>query len=340
MSLRKMGWASKKQAIQKAFMKTHFLHYFWAFLLMSAFCFSESPKWDLSADLLYWKAYEQGIAYTNKPSDVLTTDNFTKKQAINPKFGWDQGFRIGTDYTLCTAPWSLQGYWTYFETKTHGKKSFNSGPPEFLGIYPIWSQNSLSSDYVSSASFHWRLHLNLLDINMQYALSCFSDSLALKPFLGIRGAFLNQKLHADYAGGTFFSGVDINLLRNRYYGAGPRLGLNAHYALTCGFSVIGRVAIAPLFGSFRIKQWETYLESSRFHRSTTKHHLLLSTDGALGIQWKGVFAECLPCMTLVLAWEGQLFSRVNQFRRPHSHFFKKSRSLFQQGVTLSAGLDF
>ncbi len=241
-----------------------------------------------SEEFLYWVGNEKGLGFTNHSANVLTTDDFTHNSVINPTFKWDFGFRLGGGYTQSNCQWSYQTYWTYLRSKAETQKSVNSGSPDFLGIYPIWSMgpDTLAGDYVSSASSSWRLFMNMIDLIAQYNSSCFFNRLILMPFLGGRGVSLSQKLTAQYSGGTFFNGVDHNVLHSSYLGAGPRLGLNADCYLAYGLSLFGRAAAAPIFGRFHIKQRETYLGNLRFSRSTVKHRLLLGADFAAGLRWK------------------------------------------------------
>jgi hypothetical protein len=327
--------------------KKYYLTYFWI-LILSIFAsqaFSESlyaPGWNASAELLYWRGHAHGLAYTNKPSEVLFTDDFTLKPVTRPDFEWELGYRLGAGYTTCNCAWTFEGYYTYLTSRARGKKSFNSGAPEFLGIFPIWSlsADTLASDYVSAAASHWHLRLNMLDLNAQYNFPCLCERLALIPFLGVRGVSLDQKLQAEYAGGTFFNGTDQNSLKNYYLGAGPRFGLNADFFLNSDFGIFGHIAIAPLFGHLHIKQRETYLENLRFHRSRGTQHYVLSTDFSLGLRWQNRLCADWPIVDLRVAWEGQEFWHVNRFRPRTCSFFARKRSLFLQGVTCSAAVNF
>lgn len=303
--------------------------------------FSISPGLSCSGSILYWKASEQGLGFTNKPANILTTDNFTENSIRHPKFQWDLGFRFQLDYTNHCLPWSFQGFWTYLKSKAHGHRSYSSGEPDFQGIYPVWSMgpDSLASDYASSASSHWDLRTNILDLNAQYLCPYFIEHLTVYPFIGLRAAVLNQKLDAKYEGGIFYSGTDYNTLKNHYIGAGPRLGVNIEYGLQCGFSVFGRAALAPLFGRFHIKQKETYLDNVLLHRSKTSHKTVLSADYCIGLRWAGTLWEYRD-FCFDIAWEGQEFYQANQFFRGDYHFFSKNRSLLLQGFTLSASLGF
>lgn len=295
------------------------------FLLAFAFLTPLEASLEISAEALYWRGREQGLGYTNRPSDVLVTDDFTQNRVIDPQFKWEWGVRLGACYQECDCLWSYQAYWTYLVSKSHGQRAFNSGAPDFLGIYPIWSMgpDTLVGDYVSTAFSHWTLHTNIVDLNIQWNIPYVC------PFLGLRGVSLNQRLIANYAGGTFFSGIDENTLISRYKGAGPRLGFHADYNVGYCISLFGRAAFAPLLGRFQIDRQEVYLESVMFESSAAEGRCILSCDCAVGLQWKG------PSLTAGVAWEGQAFFNANRFNRGRYHFFSRNRSLFLQGLTVS-----
>lgn len=318
---------------------------FYLFMPQAGFsecCESQKSGCRFYSDLLFWTAHSDGIGFTTKPSDVLITDNFTKKSVVNPTYDWRWGYRVGGECKFCCLPLTIQGSWIYLKSKAHGQRSHNSGPPEYLGIYPIWSMNpgSLASDYVSSACSHWHLTTNIVDLNFQYDGVCPWHCIFIKPFLGVRFASLNQKLSAKYEGGIFYSGQDYNQLRCRFYGLGPRFGVNGEYELPCGFSIIGRAAFSPLYGRFRNNHRETYLRNAIYHRSSQSNHFVLSTDFEIGIRWKGTLVDCFPNMIVDVAWEGQEFFSANRFNRGKYHFFSKNRALFLQGLTISTGLNF
>jgi len=319
-----------------------------ALLIAPQIAFSYCPQtdkvgWSFSDALLYWEAYEHGLGFTTKPSDILTTDDFTHKKVVNPTYKWQWGFRLGAGYTMCDRLWTFQGYWTHLDSRAHGDKSVNSDAPDFQGIFPVWSlsDDTLASDYVSAANTSWRLHTNIADIQAEYNwMGLLCDKLTVMPFLGLRGVGLTQSMKVKYAGGTFFTGVDINKLHSRYYGGGIRGGVNLDYYLTCGFSLFGRAAVAPLFGVEHLHLREKYFHTERYFHTSEKYKFMLSTDYQIGVRWKGLVLDNWPYFILSASWEGQEFFFANQFTRSRFNFFSKHRGLFLQGLTLDATIDF
>jgi hypothetical protein len=276
--------------------------------------------WDFSYSLLYWDANEKGLGFTNAPSNVLVTDNFTKTAKVNPSFDWEFGLRLGVGYTR--SKWTYAAYWTYLKSKAQGDKTVDSDAPAWEGIFPVWSPSALQSDYVSSANAKWRLNTNIGDLIAQYHY--LYKWLEILPIMGARVVGLDQKLTAQYSGGTFATGIDVNTLKSQYYGAGPRLGVDLIAALGKGFCLFGRGAVAPIFGQFQLHQEEKYLEAIQFDNSTNQYHFVLSTDYEVGLGWKGSVVE------VSAAWEGQEFFYDNKF----------NRNLYLQGVTGTVGFAF
>lgn len=304
-------------------------------------CSTESKGIHIQKELLYWTTSEDGLAYTNKHSDVLTTTDFTQTDLIHPDFHWEYGFRLQTGYTLSYAPWTFQLSWTYLASKATGSRDLNSGPPDFQGIFPVWSMSpdTLAGDYVSTAHSRWHLHSNIIDFEALYHI-CWGERLLITPVIGIRGAILNQKLHVKYTGGTFFNGTDDNIMRNRFSGVGPRAGLALDYYLMCGFGLYGMVAATPMYGHYRISQRENYLDARRFLESKEENRFAFSYDYRIGLKWEGLVIESWPCLSLMLSWEGIEFFNQNRLARGSFDFFKRDRNLTLEGWTLSATINF
>ena len=229
-------------------------------------CASEDHgTWCFQKEMILWKTYEDGLDYTTKKSNILTTDNFMKRSSVVPSFHWEYGFRLQAGYTPHLSPWEFTLSWAYLASKATGSKHHHADAPEFEGIFPIWSfsRNTLKGDYASDADFNWHLHTSIIDFKTSYKL-CPWENITFTPFLGVEGAILNQKVHVQYWGGTFLSRIDDNLSRNRFWGVGPRFGSGVAYHLFGKFSFKGLAALTPMFGHFNTSSHEHYHEQTRF----------------------------------------------------------------------------
>jgi hypothetical protein len=315
-------------------------------IMTSQMAFCECPcgdkvGWDFRDDLLYWTSYETGLGFTTKPSDVLTTSDFTTAKKIQPNFQWEYGFRLLLAYTNTDKTWTNDIAWVHIQTKANRTAQYNAGSPNFQGVFPVWSvgPDTLAGDYAGTASFNLHLHTDLVDLNTQYNWTCF-DQWKITPFFGVRFASFRQNMRIKYEGGTFFSGTDLNKVRQKIFGAGPRIGLNTSYPIGCNFSVFAIGAIDPMIGRFTTKQRELYLDAERFDYSSTKNQFMLGLDYDLGVKWQGYLLETWPEVTLSISWEGHTFYYKNRFKDGNFDFFPSRQHLSLYGLTLSAAFNF
>lgn len=298
-------------------------------------------EWTFKNDLLLWRADEDGLAYTTHPQDVLTTTDFTTSGKVNPHYEWNWGYRLTVGYIpepTCS-PWEFYLSWTSIENKAHGRRVHNPGAPDFEGTFPIWASDTLVGDYVGFASERWHVNTNIVDFDAAYKL-CYWNRFVLTPQIGVRIAWLHQKLTAKYSGGTFLEADDENVLRNKFVGAGPRFGTGAKYYLCNGVSLTGFVAVATMWGHYKITHKEDFLGERRFQSSRKTNRFAAAFDYSVGLEWVGKFFSSCPDITLAASWEGHTFFDQNQLPRGHHGFFKRDRDLTLEGFTFSGSVAF
>ncbi len=296
-------------------------------------------EWSFKNELLLWRACADGLAYTTEPQDVLTTTDFTTGGKVHPHYQWDFGYRLNLGYTPACSPIGYYISWTSIENKAHGRRVHNEGAPDFEGTFPIRASNTLVGDYVGFASERWHVNTNIVDFDADYKI-CYWNRLVLTPQIGVRIAWLHQKLTAKYSGGTFFDAEDENVLRNRFAGAGPRFGAGAKYYLCNGFSLTGFVAVATMWGHYKVTHEEEFLGEQRFDYTKKTNRFAASFDYDVGIEWIcRAFSFCRE-ITLAASWEGHTFFNQNQLPRGHHGFFKRNRDLTLEGFTFSGSVSF
>jgi Legionella pneumophila major outer membrane protein precursor len=132
-------------------------------------------------------------------------------------------------------------------------------------LSPLDSNFSFGPDM---AKAKWRLHFNTLDgeIGREFFLS---KHLTMRPFFGIRGAWINQKLKTQYhydvtavdPGFFGFTSSEIHrgevntctTFKNNFTGVGPRIGFNTLWMIGSGFGFYANAAISLLWGEFDVK---------------------------------------------------------------------------------------
>lgn len=247
--------------------------------------------------------------------------------ATNIKFGWHTGFRGGLLYTLEHDCWDVGLYWTHVPAKA--SKNFSIGDQI---VVPEFFSGFLSRNFFFGANLNWKLAMNMVDIEVGRTLNV-SESLTIRPSIGVKGGTINQAINADWNAG-FFTATES--LKNNFSGVGPSVGINSKWNLINALSVFGDFSTAFLFGNWRVK--DTYSRPSALNGLVTPTTITTSMNNPklgtlmykfrMGFEW--VYESRFP-LTLQLGYEMQFWP--NQLRL----------TTFQQlpvhgGLTLQGGI--
>ena len=281
----------------------------------------------ITADLLYWKSHVNGLplAVESQSPTSLAGD----KDVKDLNFKWDFGFRVGLGYNIPHDGWDLYLNWTRFYNHAH--KSVETDGDEFL--YPsFFSADGLTDAAGTHASFHeiegrWHLHLNILDLDLgREFFVC--KWLTLRPHMGLRTAWIKQKLKTESEGLLASSGAVSNSAfeyeleaKNKYWGLGLLAGLDTQWGLGHGWSIYGNAAFSLLYGFFSIDAEEEYRTTASGSETTTLdvddhyHADRAIADMALGLRWDHMFDHDRYHLGIQAGWEHHLFFGQNQFMR-------------------------
>lgn len=281
-------------------------------------CNSTGGGFLISADLLYWRPFESGldrcvpeeVSNTIRPDGrVISTFNGKSR---DPHFKWSPGFRICAGYGFDCSHWDIGACWTHFHSHANSSNHGNK--------------------------VQWNINLDVIDILAGYKADlgpCFS----LRPFFGIRGARIDQKLHlCQYPSSSRSSRNELDIIGNHnkqdFSGIGPIIGLGGDWNIGCGFSLYASGAISWLYGRYDVRFTDFDDSIDAFDCCYVKKHLnanLAAADAALGIRWQTCF-----CMDTRL---------VLQLGLEHHRYFDYNRmgnygDLSFDGVNFSAGIEF
>jgi len=304
----------------------------------------------ICADLLYFMPDEKSMAMTNKKTDLFTTADVTKKPVVKAPFENDLGYRLGFGYIFSERKWDVAVNWTHFDTRVHQKRSTQHDIG--LGMFPIWSlaDDILPYDWVGEAKMHGKLNLNLLDLDFGYALT-FGKIFFLRPFAGIRTAWIDQDIDIAYSGGIFANGLDLPSLnsasgsdrinmKNNFWGMGPQLGIEPQVNIGKGWRLYGNACGTLEYGVFDVHQRETYLQTTRYNRHRHSGRFRWILDAGAGILWKTFCARERFALTFKLGWEYYLFFHQVEFKGDAFSLISDDRNLVLNGAGFSARFDF
>ena len=299
----------------------------------------------LTADLLVWQAHENGLGYVIKDNG----SNLNKSHTREPHFNWDPGFRIGFGINTPHDGWDLYANWTYYHTKARSHVSNGTEYPVFAN--PAY----VGGDTFTSSNAQWKLNLNMIDVELGREFFV-SKWLTLRPFIGLRNAWVYQRMNVDYnavtvaispgpsAGSSYFTDMKC-----QFWGMGVRPGLDTQWGVGSGFSFFGNTSLSLLYGFFH----QTQDQSSVLSTTTTSYignqhsnrvgRAIVETE--LGVRWEHMLAKDRLHFAVQLGWENLIFFGQNQFDRyvaslDPAMYVANQGDLTLQGYTLAFRLDF
>ena len=307
-----------------------------------------SPRFNIFAAFLLWTAREAGAdawaeAIVSEPSSISND-----LQQVD--FRWDPGFRVGLGYFMKSNPWDTKFYYTRFHTT--GKDDASRGPGSihstFLGNFYVDNPLGLgiSGPSYESASINWRIHYDIFDWELGCRLS-LSKSLVLRPFVGVKGGWINQHIHTkwnnpDLPADEFFN-EGIEDIENDFWGIGPDLGIDTKWILGSfrnqAFSLFGDFSGALMWG-----HWSFSDEFSNDLNQKVDVNLQDINSGAtmvrafMGLGWDAKIKKGCKRVTMRLGYEMQFW--FNQLQYYSFTGGRLDNQLTLQGGTLEFCLDF
>jgi hypothetical protein len=294
----------------------------------------EKESWHFFADFLYWQAQEDNLDYAAL-EHVSGTSIKQKVEDLDQH--WKPGFRLGTGYHFgFHDQWDLTAYWTYFRGTASDSSSFpgttnvNTTGNGFL--IPTWGAGILGST-LSKASAHWSVNLNLLDLELGRNFFA-SKAIAIRPYIGIRGASIDQDYTANYT--AVFTLEDINgddfdvskptrmRAHNDYIGMGPRLGADFIWHIGRHWGLLAKFSGSLLFGHFDVDQ-NFYgfsidntndpfiLNAAKFKWDDDFNRVRANLEESLGVQCEWLFRKWN--FTVAVLYEFAQWFEQNQLRR-------------------------
>jgi hypothetical protein len=298
----------------------------------------ESKRLYLEAQMLYGTAHLSDLGFATKSK----AKTYVRKGKVkDPKFNWNWGFKVGFGYNIPHDGWDIQGGYTQFRSDTHT----STYAPEGGTLFPQWL--SSSSQGVDYAKAHWNFHLQLSDLELGKMMK-ISSAMTLRPFIGVRGAWISQKYNITYTGGpSLVSGQSqmVNM-RNHFWGVGGRLGANSLYAFGKGVGHYADGALSLLSGFFHVTEQQKLSmdPSSGIGINAHPQDLVTILDLSLGLQYDTFFKKRRYHLGFKLGYEFDYLFNQNQFLKTISGqgaaLVQSQGDLSLMGLSFAARFDF
>lgn len=307
-------------------------------------------------EFLYWRAENLGFRSAwnvTGPTDStgLPLERFAGS-ILRPEAVWNPGFRLGMGWNTTHDRWDLFFNWTWYKNHSNADGSV----PDTTGgkgLYSvdngmIWEDNNIVGPYRTVHS-SWKLWHNCFDMELGRAYY-LTKQLSLRNHWGVRGAVLKQKMASSFSDPAPSSGAfnaETLRLLNKFWGIGPRAGVQTKYHVGKGFSVVGKGAVALLFGQqkWKSKDWgyslnvpgtATAIEMAKTGEQTQT--LVPNLNLFFGMEW----ATCFSCEEIFFGmeagWEANYW--MNQYAISTLQAKATNDPVTMEGLTVSFHIDY
>lgn len=290
---------------------------------------------DIFADALYW--------YTSETIDWAFTrtieGNSLESSYKTFVFDWAPGFRIGLGYNMKHDEWDTQASYTWFQSKASDETN-GLVTPAFLA-----ARLSLLEPF-STGQANLHLHYNMFDWTLGRSFF-MSKSLLLRPSIGLRGGWINQKLLSTWTTpnflGTPFTFIATESIKQSFQGGGPTFNTSTKWCLKTlrnhFFYLASDLGAGYLWGHWEIR--DKFLDSfatAIYIKTSERNFGSFLLRAKLGFGWDANFDHDKSHFELKIGYE--IEDWLNQFQIFSDTSGSQNNDLILQGLHLGMRLDF
>ncbi|MCB1107874.1 MAG: hypothetical protein KDK76_07250 [Chlamydiia bacterium] len=232
----------------------------------------------LSADFLWWKARQDGLAYAT--SGILSNVGnalTSRGEQHFPDFGWDPGFKFGFGVALPWDNWDfmMEYTWLYSHHNTDRVRDINGNIAQSLLIGSL-TRNTTELTSITSARSSWDLHFNTIDLELGRNFYV-SQYLTLRPFGGLKWTWQDQNWSATYNadsvsvnGSATTTGGGVRMVQDHFvWGVGVRTGLDTQWYFTNDWSIFINTALSAMWNDYSVDRRDRFQPSDQSIQTTT-----------------------------------------------------------------------
>ncbi|MGD2169393.1 MAG: Lpg1974 family pore-forming outer membrane protein [Chlamydiota bacterium] len=294
----------------------------------------------VQGSFIYWQAREEGleIALENPTNSTLLPS--VSSSLLTTCFKYKPGFKVALGYRYKFDQMVGKIEYTRVYQTTRFKAAANTVSDGSLR--PIWL-NSSNTAQASSVNSKWKLHLDILDgsFSSKYMVGRW---LNFKPFFGVRAAWIDQKLKANYFITSFFVKSSS---KSNSWGIGPNVGINSDWILGLGLYGIGNASVSLLYTRYRVSHYEKSIanpDETRISASEKIDTLRPNVELNLGFGWGNYIINKKSHIDFRASYDFLVFFYQNMMRNQldtySNQLTNSSNNLYLHGLTVKAQFDF
>lgn len=290
-------------------------------------CYCENgPYFDV--EFLWVRPVEDGLSYAWKITnpDVTTGSNARNIRVQDQDFSFEPGFRVGLGYNLGYDKWDIYvNYsWVYSYVRDSVSGVNSDGDGVIVGTLSLLPEGGgLTYSTFESARTRWQVQFNSWDLDI--GRNCYvGQHFSFRPTWGLKAGLIRQHLNTYYdnisEANVQYSNVQVKG-KTRYWGIGPKIGVDGNWELGAGFSIFGRAHAAAMYGEFTVKnRLQAIIDRNQqnaginaggtFHDSF--YRLRPMTYLNLGLKWGRCFWNWM-FFSMHVGWETQYWWQQMEF---------------------------
>ena len=317
----------------------------------------EKGHFFVTGDFIYWKPTEENLGYValttqttfqNTISNPTIQDSDVELDIKRPHLKYQAGFEVGFG---CDFPpeahWDALVNWTDYRTKATSHIDIPAVNPSTIpnpqvGSFQITTLTPLGlgnngGGFYNTASAAWRLHVDLLDLEIGRKFF-IGKWVLFRPFFGVRAERIKESFQTAYNQPGVAVTIDAQRVaidaklrsKNNYNGIGLRMGLDSQWKIYRNFSLYGDGAASILYGQEKLTannqvitaNLSTVVSNSEIatisHYKNTQNASRAIFDLDAGIRWDQMFA-CGRChIGLHVGWAYRYFIDQNQLMKTNN----------------------
>jgi Legionella pneumophila major outer membrane protein precursor len=265
----------------------------------------------IGAELLYFKAVEDSLVYSNRlpQSGTGTVTSY----AIEQTWKYNPCGRISFVFPIFFDDWSMGTSWTYVKNHPQQTNAYSSIFDLYASMIPP-SLTSNGNSYINKVSGQWNLLMNVFDLVLERSFM-LSKGFKFTPLFGVEGAVVRQTTHVVYSDFDVVSTSantpqDIKG-KNKMWGVGPELGINFALIMPKNFTISVLSSFTSLFGQAYMKTVYSQLlgltadDTVSFVSRKTRLFSKVQVRAAAEKMW----CWCDMSLSLSAGWETQVWFR-------------------------------
>jgi hypothetical protein len=289
---------------------------------------------DFFAKALYWVPSET-LDWSFTLNHTATTVTTAYRSLV---FNWAPGFSVGFGINMGHDEWDARASYTWLNAKA---SDHTAGPvtSAFLG-----ARTSLVelAELFGFGQARLNLLYNFFDIDLGRSFF-LSDSLSIRPMIGIKGGWITQKIFSEWETPDFILtgallSASENLTQN-FQGGGPKGGVSGKWYFTRYFSLLSQFEAGYLWGHWSID--DTYIDNLNtivFVDTTNRNFGALVFHSFLGFGFDWNFNSNRSHISLQMGYEIEdWFNHLQIFTNTSG---SQNNDLILQGFNVGLNLDF